>query len=47
MTTRPVGASLLSAMGPLFVDQPWEDDKASGIIYVCLSKSDHPLIEKK
>jgi hypothetical protein len=33
-------------MGPLFDDQPKEDDQASGIIYVCRSQSDHPLIEE-
>jgi hypothetical protein len=33
-------------MGPLFDDQPQEDDQASGIIYVCRSQSDHPLIEE-
>ena len=33
-------------MGPLFDDQPQEDDEASGIIYVCRSQSDHPLIEE-
>jgi hypothetical protein len=34
------------SMGPLFDDQPREDDEASGIIYVCRSKSNHPLIEE-
>ena len=34
------------SMGPLFNDQPQEDDQASGIIYVCRSQSDHPLIEE-
>jgi hypothetical protein len=32
--------------GPLFDDQPEEDDEASGIVYVCRSQSDHPLIEE-
>ena len=32
--------------GPLFDDQPDEDDQVSGIIYVCRSQSDHPLIEE-
>jgi hypothetical protein len=34
------------SMGPMFDDQPQEDDQASGIIYVCRSRSDHPLIEE-
>ncbi len=33
------------SMGPLFDDQPQEDDDASGVIYICRSQSDHPLIE--
>ena len=33
------------SMGPLFDDQPQEGDNASGVIYVCRSQSDHPLIE--
>lgn len=33
-------------MGPLFDDQPQEGDEASGIIYVCRSQSDHPLIKE-
>ncbi len=32
------------SMGPLFDDQPHEDDIASGVIYVCRSQSSHPLI---
>ena len=32
------------SMGPLFDDQPTEDDQASGTIYVARSQSDHPLI---
>jgi hypothetical protein len=34
------------SMGPLFDDQPQEDDVASGVIYVCRSQSDHPLIKQ-
>jgi hypothetical protein len=34
------------SMGPLFDDQPEEGDQVSGIIYVCRSQSDHPLVEK-
>ncbi|MGE3643287.1 MAG: GIY-YIG nuclease family protein [Beijerinckiaceae bacterium] len=30
--------------GPLFGDQPEEDDQASGTIYVLRSKSDHPTV---
>ena len=30
--------------GPLFSDQPREDDEASGTIYVLRSKSDHPMV---
>jgi hypothetical protein len=30
--------------GPLFSDQPQEDDEASGTIYVLRSKSDHPMV---
>jgi len=32
------------SMGPLFDDQPQEDDVASGIIYVCRSQSEHPKV---
>ncbi|AKO64870.1 hypothetical protein VI34_04485 [Methylophilales bacterium MBRSG12] len=32
-------------IGPLFDDQPKEDDVQSGVIYVCRSKSDHPMIK--
>lgn len=32
------------SLGPLFDDQPDEDDIASGVIYVCRSQSSHPLI---
>ena len=32
------------SMGPLFDDQPTENDQASGTIYVARSQSDHPLI---
>ena len=34
------------SMGPLFDDQPQEDDVASGVIYVCRSQSDHSLIKQ-
>ena len=34
------------SMGPLFDGEPNEEDDASGIIYVCRSHSDHPLILK-
>ena len=34
------------SMGPLFDGEPDDDDHASGIIYVCRSHSDHPLILK-
>ncbi len=34
------------SMGPIFDDQPDEDDIASGVIYVCRSKSNHPLIKE-
>jgi hypothetical protein len=30
--------------GPLFSDQPEDDDQASGTIYVLRSKSDHPIV---
>jgi hypothetical protein len=30
--------------GPLFADEPEEDDAASGTIYVLRSKSDHPVV---
>lgn len=30
--------------GPLFADEPEEDDAASGTIYVVRSKSDHPIV---
>ena len=33
------------SMGPLFDDQPQEGDNASGVIYVCRSQSNNPLIE--
>ena len=33
------------SMGPLFEDQPQEGAIASGVIYVCRSQSDHPLIK--
>ncbi|MBL4680144.1 MAG: GIY-YIG nuclease family protein [Pseudomonadales bacterium] len=35
-----------TSMGPLFDDQPQEDDVASGIIYVCRSQSENPLIKE-
>lgn len=31
-------------MGPLFSNEPAEDDQASGIVYVVRSKSDHPVV---
>jgi hypothetical protein len=34
------------SMGPLFDDSPKDDDAASGVIYVCRSQSDHPLIHQ-
>lgn len=34
------------SMGPIFDDQPQEDDVASGVIYVCRSQSEHPLIKE-
>lgn len=34
------------SMGPLFDDQPNEEDQASGTIYVARSHSGHPLISK-
>ena len=33
-----------TSMGPLFDGQPQESDTASGVIYVCRSQSDHPII---
>lgn len=34
------------SMGPLFDDQPQAGDIASGVIYVCRSRSDHPKIKE-
>ena len=34
------------SLGPLFDDSPKDDDAASGVIYVCRSQSDHPIISE-
>jgi len=33
------------SMGPLFDDQPEEGDDPSGVIYICRSQSEHPMIK--